>query len=61
VLPLFAAACHDAPVRKPVAQGVPVLRVLYRNDSETLLLTLPARRDGPALPAGCTTPLLIDL
>lgn len=58
---MLVAACDDAPARKkPRPEGVPVLRVLYRDADMTLLMTLPAQKGGPRPPESCTAPLLID-
>ncbi|WP_225207702.1 hypothetical protein [Novosphingobium huizhouense] len=55
-------ACSDAPAtsRASAAKGEEVLRVLYRDDTAQMLVTLPARPGDPPPPRDCATPMLID-
>ncbi len=52
--------CHSAPSRRAAApHETPVMRVLYRDGHDSMLLTFP--RDGQAMPADeCHAALLID-
>ncbi|MCW1987456.1 UNVERIFIED_ORG: hypothetical protein M2348_003206 [Sphingomonas sp. R1F5B] len=57
---LWLPACTDAPAHRAANHHeTPVMRVLYRDGHDSMLLTFP--RDGHAMPADeCHAALLID-
>jgi hypothetical protein len=63
VLALALAGCSEVKSgdkADAALRGEPVLRVLYRDSTALMLLTLPARPGGKAPPRDCAVPLLID-
>lgn len=58
---LALTACHSEPAAPPRTEApADLLRVIYRDAGETLIMTLQTR-EGTQLPVGaCARPLLLD-
>eukprot|EP01037_Dinobryon_pediforme_P014173 gene14173-14292_t len=53
------SGCGSSPPRQVRARGVPVLRAIYRDAAQHLLVVLP-EPGHPAPPGDCAAPLLVD-
>jgi hypothetical protein len=53
------AGCGSPPPRQVHARGAPVLRAIYRDAAQHLLVVLP-ERGHPLPPGDCAAPLLVD-
>ncbi|WP_298283306.1 hypothetical protein [Novosphingobium sp.] len=55
------AACHSEPAAPPRGEASPnLLRVIYRDAAETLIMTLQTRQGAPLPGGACARPLLLD-